>query len=100
MDTKNESFVHHGHDAYIEHNDPNDENIDPSVPVRYRGTDMDKRDMKMIGKTQVLRVCFPLVRVRAMFYLQHLAEFQVRRYAWIRVNGHGVLGDSASVRTL
>ena len=42
-------------DAYLEH-DEKDDNVDPSVPVRYRGTSTDKRDMKVLGKTQVLRV--------------------------------------------
>ena len=36
--------------------DDKDDNIDPSVPKRYRGTAIDKRDMRVLGKTQVLRV--------------------------------------------
>ena len=28
-----------------------------TVPLRYRGTVHDKRDMSMLGKKQVLRVC-------------------------------------------
>lgn len=43
--------------AYVEHTDAEkDDNVDPSVPVRYRGTAIDRRDMKTLGKTQVLRV--------------------------------------------
>ena len=42
-------------DAYFEA-EGKDDNVDPSVPVRYRGTAADKRDMKVLGKTQVLRV--------------------------------------------
>lgn len=30
-----------------------------TVPTRYRGTDNDKREMNMLGKKQVLRVCVP-----------------------------------------
>jgi hypothetical protein len=30
--------------------------VDPSVPVKYRGTVTDKRDMQTLGKVQVLRV--------------------------------------------
>jgi hypothetical protein len=30
--------------------------VDPSVPVKYRGTVTDKKDMKVLGKVQVLRV--------------------------------------------
>lgn len=30
--------------------------VDPSVPVKYRGTVTDKRDMQTFGKVQVLRV--------------------------------------------
>ena len=45
----------HG-DGYLEQYDDKDDNVDPSVPVRYRGTAVDKKDMKVLGKTQVLRV--------------------------------------------
>lgn len=43
-------------EAYLEQHGHEDDNIDPSVPTKYRGTVADKRDMKVIGKTQVLRV--------------------------------------------
>ena len=43
-------------DANLEHDHEKDDNVDPSVPKRYRGTVADKRDMKVLGKTQVLRV--------------------------------------------
>ena len=43
-------------DQYLEQYDDKDDNIDPSVPKRYRGTAIDKRDMRVLGKTQVLRV--------------------------------------------
>lgn len=43
------------HNVYLEAEEK-DDNVDPSVPVRYRGTAADKRDMKVLGKTQVLRV--------------------------------------------
>lgn len=42
--------------AYVDHYGDDDDNIDPSVPTKYRGTAADKREMKVIGKTQVLRV--------------------------------------------
>lgn len=42
--------------AYLEQNEEKDDNIDPSVPLLYRGTAEDRRDMKVLGKTQVLRV--------------------------------------------
>lgn len=43
-------------DQDLEVYDDKDDNIDPSVPTRYRGTAVDKRDMRVLGKTQVLRV--------------------------------------------
>lgn len=30
---------------------------DANLPARYRGTEADKRDMIVLGKKQVLRVC-------------------------------------------
>jgi len=42
-------------DAQIEDKEPDDS----GVPARYRGTDADKRDMIVLGKKQVLRVCIP-----------------------------------------
>lgn len=33
-----------------------DESIS-NVPAKYRGTDADRRDMTVLGKKQVLRVC-------------------------------------------
>lgn len=42
--------------TYVEQHAEEDDNIDASVPIKYRGTAADKRDMKVIGKTQVLRV--------------------------------------------
>ncbi|KAJ9613052.1 hypothetical protein H2200_002993 [Cladophialophora chaetospira] len=47
--------------AYLEHDEEDDDNIDPSVPVQYRGTGTDKREMKVLGKTQVLRRNFKFV---------------------------------------
>ncbi|RMZ88479.1 hypothetical protein DV736_g4298, partial [Chaetothyriales sp. CBS 134916] len=38
-----------------EHSKEEDDNVDPSVPVRYRGTPTDRRDMMMLGRTQMLR---------------------------------------------
>lgn len=32
---------------------------DAGLPARYRGTAADQRDMSMLGKKQVLRVCDP-----------------------------------------
>ena len=55
--------------VYLEHNDENDANIDPSVPTQYRGTASDRKDMKMLGKTQVLRV-----RPPASFLFYAIAE--------------------------
>lgn len=43
-------------DTYVDQYGDDDDNIDPSVPTKYRGTAADKREMKVIGKTQVLRV--------------------------------------------
>lgn len=39
-----------------------DESIS-NVPIKYRGTDADRRDMTVLGKKQVLRVC-PLLSPR------------------------------------
>lgn len=44
--------------VYSEQYGIDDGNVDPSVPVQYRGTVADKKDMKVLGKTQVLRVCY------------------------------------------
>lgn len=56
---KTESYVTStpGDDSSLEHSRHEDDNIDPSVPAKYRGTLADKQDMKVIGKQQVLRVC-------------------------------------------
>lgn len=35
------------------------EDKDPALPARYMGTSADKRDMTILGKKQVLRVCIP-----------------------------------------
>ncbi|RMZ86388.1 hypothetical protein DV736_g6386, partial [Chaetothyriales sp. CBS 134916] len=48
-------------DPYLEQADDKDDNVDPSVPLKYRGTSFDKREMKMLGKTQVLRRNFKFV---------------------------------------
>ena len=59
MDIRKDEAIVVGADhdpAYLENKDDFDDNIDPSVPSQYRGTVADKRDMKVIGKTQVLRV--------------------------------------------
>lgn len=58
-DMKKETFVttSAGDDSSLEQHGHEDDNIDPSVPTKYRGTAADKRDMKVIGKQQVLRVC-------------------------------------------
>lgn len=55
---KNEASVtaSPGDDSSLEQHSHEDDNIDPSVPTKYRGTLADKRDMKVIGKQQVLRV--------------------------------------------
>lgn len=55
---KNELFVTSspGDDSSLEQHAQEDDNIDPSVPAKYRGTATDKRDMKVLGKQQVLRV--------------------------------------------
>lgn len=39
--------------SYFRDEDLNDPT---TVPVKYRGTEFDKRDMSMLGKKQVLRV--------------------------------------------
>lgn len=67
MDTmKDESIVvASGKDhvpVYYDQVDEKDDNVDPSVPVQYRGTNTDKQDMKVLGKTQVLRVSL-IVRI-------------------------------------
>jgi hypothetical protein len=40
-------------DGQIEDKEPDD----GGIPARYRGTEADKRDMIVLGKKQVLRVC-------------------------------------------
>ena len=84
--------------TYLEHNDENDDNIDPSVPTHYRGTAADQKDMKVLGKTQVLRVR-PRPYGHGTALTISLAQFQVRRHAGICFNCHGQLGNFASVRT-
>lgn len=102
--TKDESIVvGTDHDqAYLENKDDYDDNIDPSVPTQYRGTAADKSDMKVIGKTQVLRV-----RPSTSFYCHGgaaltvlLAQFQVRCHAGVCFNSYGQLGNIASVRNV
>lgn len=55
---KNESIIlsSSADESYFEQHGGEDDNIHPSVPTKYRGTAADKLDMKVIGKTQVLRV--------------------------------------------
>jgi hypothetical protein len=74
-----------GHTAIMDHNKPeavvsaydsngehvdehgekslNEPGIDPSVPTKYRGTDHDKKEMRMLGKKQVLRRNFKFITV-------------------------------------
>lgn len=40
-------------DGQIEDKEPDD----CGIPAKYRGTEADKRDMIVLGKKQVLRVC-------------------------------------------
>ncbi|KAF2731622.1 amino acid transporter [Polyplosphaeria fusca] len=47
------------------HDDEKDDVYDSNVPVRYRGTSNDKRDMNMLGKRQVLRRNFKFVTMLA-----------------------------------
>ena len=39
-----------------------------SVPEKYRGTAADYRDMDMLGKKQVLRVCFSPIQPRRRYH--------------------------------
>jgi hypothetical protein len=43
------------HDGY-DQDELKDFNVDASIPMRYRGTSADQRDMAVLGKKQVLRV--------------------------------------------
>ena len=47
-----------------------------SVPVKYRGTAHDKKDMNMMGKKQVLRVCVISRRSR-----QRLSRYEMDAFA-------------------
>jgi len=65
------------------------------VPARYRGTAHDKKEMSVMGKQQVLRVCeyTPLL----VTVLTVVAKFQVRYHGWLRINCDGLVGNLTTV---
>lgn len=70
------------------------------IPARYRGTNADQRDMNMLGKKQVLRVCSALPYNRSLCRTSHLtrtAKLQLHHYAWLRQYCHRQLGNSPTV---
>lgn len=56
MEEKNPAVVKHSvsvEDGYIS---SSNENVDKSIPLRYRGSHADRQDMLTLGKRQELRV--------------------------------------------
>ena len=84
-------YVHDGEKAF--------ENVDSNIPVRYRGTEADKRDMSVLGHKQVLRVS-KSNDLRQDPKLTVTAQFQIRYHVRFCLNRHGELGDYPSVRVL
>ena len=72
---------------------------DLGLPARYQGTSEDKKDMSMLGKKQVLRVC---AHQRARWMLSKmlrpsLAKLPLRHHGRLCFYRHGQLGDLAPV---
>lgn len=87
-------------DTYVDQYGDEDDNIDPSVPTKYRGTAADKREMKVIGKPQVLRVCTVAIKELDQLLTITKAQLQVHCHAGLCINGNGQLGNTAAVRSL
>lgn len=93
------------HDAAIRpvsHRDPNgseelaDLKADGSIPMKYRGTAADQRDMAVLGKKQVLRVG-EAARRRAFrnttLTIWFPAQLQIHHHAGFCEYRHGLVGS-------
>lgn len=71
--------------------------VDASVPAKYHGTAADARDMAVLGKKQVLRVCLLRDKSRASGADNdsRTAELQVRDDAGLCQYRHGILGGTS-----
>lgn len=68
-----------------------------SVPTKYRGTAADARDMKILGKTQVLRVLRRAWREHHGRLLKAdggTAQFPIHHDAWFCEHCYGIVGSA------
>ena len=85
MDTKDEQVV-----SYVINDDANTlpmDTLDPTgiiVKPKWRGTPQDKRDMEVLGRHQVLRVCYGYQPVATS-----LADKKQRNFKFLSMLGFG-----------
>lgn len=71
--------------------------VSSSVPTKYRGTAADARDMKILGKTQVLRVMRRAGRMcwgRKLKADSSTAQLQIHHDAGLCQYCHGIMGGT------